>query len=505
MPADPPALDTLLLRSGSEAVLLPDGAGRVDARLDRAGLLDLTMEEAGRAVATAAQRLAPAGRVVLLAGGGANGGDALVAARHLSVAGRDVQVLAAPATHPLTRLNRRRLKAVGVSPQVLSPARLRAGARGAALLVDGLLGTGFRVPLRPAMEALIAEVNAARAQGAPVLAIDVPSGLEAGPARAAGPAVQADATVTLMGWKPALLFGEAATRAGAVGLTLLSVPRAWVAPEAVAARLPDALIGSWLPERPAEAHKGTAGRVWVLGGHPGTAGAPVLAGVGALRTGAGLVTLHSLAELPLLHPELMVRRHPSWPEALPALAASGLPDALAVGMGLGPDAAEVARAVLAWQVPTVLDADALQPHLAGSGHDRCVWTPHPGEAARLLDVPTAQVTGDPLVSARALQARLGGVVVLKGGPSVVAWSGGLVVARGGHPGMATAGMGDTLAGVIAALLGQGLDAARAALCGVRLHARAGERAAARHHYGLVAGDVAEELGGAWLDLRATGR
>lgn len=504
MPADPPALDTLLLTPGAEAVLLPDGAGRVDARLARADLLDLVMEEAGRAVATAAQRLAPSGRVVLLAGGGANGGDALVAARHLSVAGRDVQVLAAPATHLLTKLNRRRLKAVGVSPQVLSPARLRA-ARGAALLVDGLLGTGFRAPLRPSMEALITEVNAARLPGTPVLAIDVPSGLEAGPARAAGPAVQADATVTLMGWKPALLFGEATMRAGAVDLIPLSVPRAWVAPEAVAARLTDALIGSWLPERPADAHKGTAGRVWVLGGHPGTAGAPVLAGVGALRTGAGLVTLHSLAELPLLHPELMVRRHPSWVEALPALAASGMPDALAVGMGLGPEAAEVARAVLAWQVPTVLDADALQPDLAGAGHDRCVWTPHPGEAARLLDVLTAQVTGDPLASARALQARLGGVVVLKGGPSVVAWSGGLVVARGGHPGMATAGMGDTLAGVIAALLGQGLDAARAALCGVRLHARAGERAAVRHHYGLVAGDVSEELGGAWLGLRATGR
>ena len=149
-----------------------------------------------------------------------------------------------------------------------------------------------------------------------------------------------------------------------------------------------------------------------------------------------------------------------------------------------------------------LDADALQPELAGHGHTACIWTPHPGEAARLLGTRTQDVTRDPLSAARALQQRLSGVVVLKGGPSVVAYPGGLSVSRGGHPGMASGGMGDTLSGILAALLGQGLSARDAAVTGVRLHARAGERAAQVHGYGLSASDVAQELGGAWQDLSA---
>ena len=214
------------------------------------------------------------------------------------------------------------------------------------------------------------------------------------------------------------------------------------------------------------------------------------------------MTIHSEAEVPLVTPELMVRRHADLGQALEEARRTGLPDALCVGMGLGPQAAARAKQVLAWNVKTVLDADALQPELAGSGHAACVWTPHPGEAARLLGAQTQEVTRDPLTAARTLQERFGGTVVLKGGPSVVAHVGGLSVSRGGHPGMASAGMGDTLSGVIAALLGQGLTAAEAASAGVRLHARAGERAGARHGYGLIASDVSGELGAAWLDLRA---
>ncbi|AIZ45529.1 hypothetical protein QR90_11205 [Deinococcus radiopugnans] len=486
----------------SEFILSPEGARRVDARLERAGLLDLTMEEAGRAVADAVQASFPDGPVLVLAGGGANGGDALVAARQLLALGRTVRVLAQPGKHPLTRLNRRRLRAVGGEVRPLQVAALRRAAASAGVLVDGLLGTGFVPPLHPALAELVGALNAARRAGLPVLSIDVPSGVEAASAQEPEPSVRADVTVTLMGFKTALLFGEAATRAGRVTLVPLRVPPGWVREEALATRPDDAAVAAWLPVRTSGAHKGTAGRVWIVGGHPGTVGAAALAGLGALRAGAGLVTVHSLAEVPLVTPELMVQRHVDWDQALPALRAVGLPDAVALGMGLGPEAVRVAREVLTWGIPTVLDADALHPELAGQGHPECLWTPHPGEAARLLGTQTADVTRDPLAAARRLQTLLGGTVVLKGGPSVVASAGALSVSRGGHPGMASGGMGDTLSGILAALLGQGLSAADAGVAGVRLHARAGERAASTHGYGLIATDVSDQLGAAWLDLAA---
>ncbi|MFD1730307.1 NAD(P)H-hydrate epimerase [Deinococcus malanensis] len=354
-------------------VLTAAQAAAVDRRLESAGLLDLAMEEAGAAVAGEVQQQVPAGRVLLLAGTGANGGDALVAARHLYVQGREVEVLALPARHRLTQLNRRRLQAVGVQCRPLRPAALHRSAQDAAVLVDGLLGTGFAPPLRAPLDELIHIINAAHC---PVLSIDIPSGLDAHSAQAAGLSVHAHRTVTLMGWKPALMFGEAAARAGAVTLVALTVPAPWVQEQALAVRPSDREVGAMLPVRRNDAHKGTAGHVWVLGGHPGTVGAASLAGAGALRAGAGLVTVHSTADVPLVMPELMMHRHEAWDAAFRSFG-TRRPDAVAVGMGLGPDAARVAREVLAWNIPTVLDADALQPELTGLGHDLCVWTPIP--------------------------------------------------------------------------------------------------------------------------------
>lgn len=502
MSADPFSILPSTSSTPSEFILDAGGAGRVDARLERAGLLDVTMEEAGRAVADAVQAHFPTGTVLLLAGGGANGGDAFVAARHLHCLGRDVRVLAQPPKHPLTRLNRRRWQAVGGMTSTLSVSGVRRWLPQVDLLVDGLLGTGFRPPLRSGLLEVVEVIREARASRLPVLAIDLPSGLDASQADAAQPSVVADHTVTLMGWKTALLYGQSAAQAGAVTLVPLRVPPEWVAREALGTRPSDAAIGRLLPVRRADAHKGTAGRVWVLGGHPGTTGAAALAGVGALRAGAGLVTLYSQAEVPLVVPELMFRRVEDWKTMLAEMRKEP-PNAAAVGMGLGPQALAVAREVLSWGIPAVVDADALQPELAGAGHPQVIWTPHPGEAARLLGVATGEVTQHPLQAASTLQHRLGGVVILKGGPSTIAFPSGLSVSRGGHPGMAKAGMGDTLSGILAALLGQGLSAHDAALAGVRLHARAGERAAVRHGYGLTASDLALELGAAWADLKAS--
>ena len=476
-----------------EYLLLPGGVRALDARLDKAGLLDVTMETAGRAVADELMRHFPAGRVLLLAGGGANGGDALVAARHLSALGREVSVLAQPVKHPLSKLNKKRLTALGVRVAALSPTALRRALDTAGVIVDGLLGTGFQPPLREALAELLKLVNAS---GLPVLSIDLPSGLDAASAERPETVINAAHTLTLGSFKPALLYGPAAHAAGTVMLADLRIPHAWLANEALALRLADAEIAARLPTRFADAHKGTAGKVWILGGQPGTLGAPALAGLGALRAGAGLVTIYSPAEVPLFTPELMAQQT----ELGKLDSEPHKPDAVAVGMGLGPDAEATARMVLKWGIPTVVDADALQPGLAGAGHSQVIWTPHPGEAARLLDVDTGEITRDPLTAAHTLQQRFGGVVVLKGGPSTVATADQLYVVRGGHPGMASAGMGDTLSGVLAAMLGMHLSAGDAALTGTRLHTRAGELAGARHGYGLSATDVSGELGAAWLEL-----
>jgi ADP-dependent NAD(P)H-hydrate dehydratase / NAD(P)H-hydrate epimerase len=486
----------------TEYILTPAGVQSIDATLAYAGLLDVTMETAGRAVADHLEmafnaELNTGKPVLLLAGSGANGGDALVAARHLVALGRAVEVLAVSATHPLTKQNRRRLKACEVGIDTLSPASLSRALGRAGIVVDGLLGTGFTPPLRPALAELVKLVNASRLR---VLSIDIPSGLNAASAELPEPVMHASHTVTLGGTKPALIFGPAAHVAGTVTVADLRIPEQWISSSAIARRLSDAEIAALLPVRYADVHKGVAGRVWVLGGHPGTVGAAALAGLGALRAGAGLVTLYSEADIPLITPELMAHRV-KWSE----LDGQKKPDAVAVGMGLGPDAEAVARMVLGWKVPTVVDADALQPGLAGAGHPQVIWTPHPGEAARLLGVDSRAITRDPLSAARSLQDRFGGVVVLKGGPSTVASEQGLFVARGGHPGMAKAGLGDTLSGILAALLGQGLSAHDAALVGVRLHARAGELAGEVNGYGLMATDVSAQLGAAWTRLKESGK
>lgn len=467
----------------------------MDTQLARAGLLELAMEEAGRAVADAIYARWPGAGVLLLAGGGANGGDALVAARHLQALGQRVEVLALPSRHPLTRMNRRRLVACGMRVGRLTVRGLQRSQ--AEIWVDGLLGTGFRPPLRPELLTTIQAVQAGRVRGKKVVSIDLPSGLEADSA-AAWPSVQADLTVTLSGYKPALLFAPACEGAGEIVPAPLRTPPAWLAQFAYAQQVTDTEIAALLPRRSASAHKGTAGRVWIVGGSAGMVGAPLLAGTAALRTGAGLVTLYSEAKLPLLTPELMIRQSDDLRLTLRQMRPK--PDAVAVGMGLGNDAAQVAAEVLHWGLPTVIDADALQPELAGLGHAQCLWTPHPGEAARMLGVSVREITQQPLAAAQHLQQRFGGVVLLKGTPTVITGSGERFVNVGGHPGMASAGMGDTLSGMLAALLGQGLTPLAAAVAGARLHTRSGERAAARHGNGLMASDVGGEIGAAWLDL-----
>ncbi|QNK02299.1 NAD(P)H-hydrate dehydratase [Dyella telluris] len=360
--------------------------------------------------------------------------------------------------------------------------------------VDALYGTGLQRALTPDVAALVRDIHAT---GRPVLALDVPSGVNADTGDVPGDAVQADVTVTFIALKRGLFTGVAPGYVGTVQWESLGLPETlWQGVD------PDAnLMQPWtLPPRPRQSHKGSNGHVLAIGGDHGTAGAIRLCGEAALRGGAGLVSVATRADhltaLNSARPELMAH-DVNGPQALEAL----LPRAtvLAVGPGLGQGAWGHALWLTALdsQLPLVLDADglnllALEPReCTGSS----VITPHPGEAARLLGCDTATIGKDRYAAVRELARRYQAVAVLKGAGSLVADPQGRVaVCPWGNPGMATGGMGDLLTGIIAALLAQGCDAWQAACLGVSLHARAGDLAAARGgERGLLATDLLEPL------------
>lgn len=472
----------------------------LDAELERHGLLEATVENAGRSVAEQTLNLYPQqGRILVLAGKGFNGADALVAARHLIAAGRAVRVLTLENAWTGT-------VTPWLEPEALdrlTPEALGRALPWADLVLEGLLGTGFRAPLRDDLAQIIEILNRS---SAPVLSIDLPSGLEADRTDAQPElCVRAAHTLALGTLKPAFVFEPTRSRLGALHLLSIAVPPTRIAQHAYAHLLEPAQIAALLPVRRRDAHKGTAGEVWVIGGSSGMGGAPLMTAWAALKTGSGLVKTFSEGDLPGGALELIHRRVQDWA----ALEDLPRPQALAVGMGLGAGAPEVAARVLSWGVPTVLDADALHPDLAGQGHGAVVWTPHPKEAARMLGVQTAEIVRNPFKAVLELQDRFGGTAVLKGGPTVIATPPHppsplphprLFVNPSGNPGMASAGMGDTLSGILASLLGQGLGAPDAAQAGVYLHGLAGDSLEREEGYGLQASEVAARVGRVWREL-----
>jgi len=466
--------------------------------------LDL-MERAGEGVADAAARLEPAGPVAVLIGKGNNGGDGLVAARLLRERGREVTVHAAGDPGELggdARVNLERLP--GEPPQPLPGP----GAPPPRLVIDALLGTGATGEPRGAVADAI---RATLAWRAPVLAIDVPSGVDASSGETAELAVRAHATVTFHAAKPGLWIEPGRGHAGALTVIDIGIPAG--APVSAHAGLVRDGVLAEIPARGVGSTKFSSGRVLVAGGSSGLTGAPCLAAMAAARAGAGYVTvcvpasLSAIFEIKLLEPMTL-----ALPDEDGAHSAAGVQatvdaaaqrgGALVLGPGLGRSehAAAFVRGVLERAaIPTVLDADGLHP-FAGApealGGHAAVITPHEGELGRLLGVPSAQIAAARLRHARDAAARSGSVVVLKGDDTIVARPDGLVgVSPGATPGLATAGTGDVLAGVIGAMLAGGrLDAFTAALAGVRLHALAGRDAAARQGVaGMIASDVIESL------------
>ncbi len=416
-------------------------------------------------------------RVDVLAGSGNNAGDGYLLAALAQKAGWTVRVLAVGDPQRLAGDARLAFEAAQAAGVAVLPWVARTSLEG--VLVDALLGTGLsgevRSPYREAIEA----INASRL---PVLALDIPSGLCADSGRALGCAVRAELTVTFIGLKLGLFSGDGPTLVGDLVFDDLRADPAILATVPMKARRLTAAGLQALPARRRDAHKGDFGRLLVIGGDSGAGGAALLAAQSALRCGAGLVSaatreMHVAAFLARC-PELMVRGLASANQLLPLVEAS---DVLVVGPGLGRGA--WGRSLLSVAASRndkrqVWDADALNLLAAGvvQAPAGLVLTPHPGEAARLLGCSGAQVQADRPQAALSLAHKFAACVVLKGAGTLIATSEGeLALCDHGHPAMAGAGLGDVLAGIIGALLAQGMSAQEAAHLAVWLHARAGER------------------------------
>ena len=363
------------------------------------------------------------------------------------------------------------------------------------VIVDALLGTGLCGPVEGQYRQVIEAINQARK---PVLAIDIPSGIAANTGAVLGDAVSSDCTVTFIGDKLGLHTGEAPAYTGYIDFRPLGVkaqaffdipPSAWL--------LDDALLEEAFSPRLRIAHKGDMGHLLVLGGAPGLGGASLIASQVAARLGAGKVSLATA-------PEHVTASLVRCPEVM-AHGVRGVADlgeltdqcsALVVGPGLGRGAwgQAMLQSALATSYPLVVDADGLNllaRHWPDMKREDWVLTPHPGEAARLLNISAAEVQADRPAAVRELQRQCGGSVILKGAGTLIAGPSGLVVCPYGNPGMASGGMGDALSGMLGALLAQGYDIEQSAWLATLVHALAGDKAASEHgERGLLASDLA---------------
>jgi NAD(P)H-hydrate epimerase len=431
-------------------------------------------------------------RVAVLCGPGNNGGDGYVMARLARAAGLTVDVLSLGAAEKMqgdAAAARKQCKSAGVSIRNFQ-ADLLAGHD---VIVDALLGTGLEREVDGEWSAAIEAINASRL---PVLAVDVPSGLNADTGRVMGVAVRASATMSFIGLKAGLFTGAGRGHAGEVFFNDLNVPPdIYARVPALVRRLTETSLHGLMPGRRRDMHKGDAGHVLVIGGDRGMPGAARLAGESAYRAGAGLVMLAThpehAAHISAARPELIVHGVAT-PEALRPLLARA--DVIAAGPGLGQGEWGNAMfgAALDTKLPMVVDADALNILAADPlMHTDWILTPHPGEAGRLLGMTTEQIQTDRFAAARELVASFGGVCVLKGAGTLVTslYDGVVWACDRGNPGMASAGMGDVLTGVIAGLRAQGLISPVAARLGVWLHAAAGDDAAASGEIGMLASDL----------------
>ena len=412
--------------------------------------VDAMMQRAGAAVAEELMRRFPdARRIALHAGGGANGGDGRIAAEILRGQGREL---------------------VDERPDAV---------------IDALLGTGLKGAPREETSPLIEQINGA---GVPVVAVDIPSGVNASTGEVAGAAVQADLTVTMHGPKVGLAVAPGRFHAGEIAVAEIGLE-----PAETEHRLVTPEILAEVPRRSSRDNKYTAGHVLVVGGSRGMTGAPALAARAALRADAGYVTIAAPAEsLPVIETLVLEAVKRPLEQAFEAAAKA---KALAVGPGLGREKeskALVRRLLTEVQVPAVVDADALFELEPGEWPAPRVLTPHEGELGRLLGRDSEEIAAHRLASAQEAAERFDCIVVLKGEDSLVAAPGrGVLVCALGLPSLATAGTGDVLTGITAAFLAKGMEPQRAAAAACAAQQLASHEASQR--YGLLASDVIEAL------------
>lgn len=466
--------------------------------IEQAGIAGLTLmrRAATACVDTLMARWPDARRVLVLCGSGNNAGDGYIAGGMLADKGIETTIVAVGDPAKLGADAARGYdfcRATAASFQRLEDVSLNS----VDVIVDALLGTGLSGAVREDYAAVIDAINAA---SSPILSVDIPSGLSADTGARLGSAVSAEVTVTFIGRKRGLYTLDGPDCAGEIVFASLDVPSETYGTVAAGTRLlaADGLFS--LPVRPRNAHKNMFGHVLVVGGDAGMGGAVAMSAETALRAGAGMVSVatHPAHVNAILarRPELMVRGVDDPEELLPLLARASV---VVLGPGLGRSTwssrifRQAAATTREEDLPVVLDADGLNlMALHPESRDNWVLTPHPGEASNLLQ--DNRIQQDRFASIQALQSKFGGAAVLKGAGTLIQGPTRMTLCPFGNPGMSSAGMGDVLAGLIAALLAQGLPLETAAETGVLVHAMAGDRgAAATGERGLLATDLMPEI------------
>jgi len=453
------------------------------------------MERAGSVAFDVMQKRWPLRKkIAVLCGVGNNAGDGFVLARLAHQAAMQVAVFSVGKLDRLrgdAKTMAEKLEALGVKIEEWNEQDLQPFE----IIVDAILGTGFTGELRAGFADAVNAINR-HAPSCAVLALDIPSGLDADTGHAASGAVIADATVTFIGRKQGLYTGDAGNYCGDILFSDLQVPPETYDFEVASAQLLDEALYGDLPRRLPNSHKGQHGHVVIIGGNHGYIGALRLAAEAALRSGAGKVSVVTRAAhaalLSLQRPEIMAWGMEDATQLTPLLSQA---TCLVIGPGLGQDhwARQMWQATLHAPQPMVVDADALaflNEDLQLAAEKALILTPHPGEAARLLGVSNDVVQADRFQAIDNLYERFPHTMVLKGHGSLIRGEDGITwVCTSGNAGMAVAGMGDVLSGVIAALTAQGLAPLRAAQLGAYLHGQAGDLAAEQGQLGLLAADL----------------
>ncbi|MDQ2817658.1 MAG: NAD(P)H-hydrate dehydratase [Candidatus Eremiobacteraeota bacterium] len=486
----------------------------------------ILMESAGRAVADIARDFVeeldddPL-RIAIVAGPGNNGADALVAARHLMQLGLEPDVYLAAKSKDCNDLCRTQLEIIeslGASVSVLreqSPEFFRSGLRSAALIIDGLLGTGSSGGLREPYRAWVNEINIASRD---VIAVDIPTGIDASSGMVPGPAVSADATVTMAAPKVGMLLYPAASYVGELWVAHIGIPPAILAD--VGGRyhvMTKQQFFYWLPHRSPLADKRTAGDVVIIGGSVQYTGAPVLSALGAQHAGAGYITIACpAAAAPAMGSHLLEQVVAPWPEAQDVeqivgslLETTRHAGAVVIGPGLGRAESTqqiVRRFIEATTRPLVIDADAL---FALAGHTellrdkKAVLTPHDGEFSRLLGENAQDAIANRMKAADDFAASLDITLLLKGPRSIVATKEAAYVNLTGNELLATAGTGDVLSGMVGAVMAAGCSARQSAAIAAYWHGTTADYLRHENKHSIVAGDVARSLQEAlhWLNER----